>query len=104
METSHLLQGPKSVMQARKKIGPKSVMERRLSGNKSSALSREVITQLEKHFLANITKSSPQQMGIWAAQLKVNFQSVDEWFRAKWKAKIDCKQMKTKQKEELDEE
>ena len=63
METSHLLQGPKNVMQARKKIGPKSVMERRLSGNKSSALSREVTTQLEKHFLANILQN--QALSKW---------------------------------------
>ena len=76
--------------QQKKRIGPKSVMQRwqhqKLPARRK--LSREVICQLEKYFVANVTKPQDQQMEKWAEELNVDFQNVVTYFHNKWRGKL----------------
>lgn len=86
------------------RIGPKSVMQKWQSKSRGQKLSREVISQLEKYFVANVTKPHHQQMEKWAKEMNVDFQKVYTYFQNKWRGKLEYEYLKSKQKEGLDTE
>ena len=59
-----------------------------------------MVDTLEKYFDANKTKPSDGQMIQWAAELKVPYDDVHEWFYKKWKGKLEYEYQRMKQKED----
>jgi len=95
-----------------KKIGPKSVMEKwhhksgpkpkRVIKKRHQKLSREDIGQLERHFVANVTKPHHKQMERWAKEMNIDFNDVFTYFQNKWRGKLEYEHFKSQQ--DLDNE
>ena len=60
-----------------------------------------MVDTLEKYFDANKTKPSDGQMIQWAAELKVPYDDVHEWFYKKWKGKLEYEYQRMKQNQDM---
>ena len=86
--------------QHRPMMGPKSVMERlKYQNTPLSRLSREVVVNLEQHFLENRVAPTEEQMTIWARKYRVDYEIVKKWFRLQWKGKLNYQYRKSQETE-----
>ena len=111
-KTSNSMMEPNSVMEhfdhnyskiSNSMMGSKSFMEHFEHENTTLCrLSREVVVNLERHFLENPVVPTAVQMTIWARQYQVDFETVKKWFRLQWKGRLNYQYKKSQETELID--